>query len=122
MLSEENNFTEEEARDIVEKVLTSPDNFIEMLTKYGDRAVHRINHGQLHLDFDDRENSSWNDDIINKLPLYHPVTITSWKGIIYVHSLDYETIDCNCLGTREILVKIMTIFGDKRQLNRNIKY
>ena len=116
MLLEENNFTKEAIVSLVVETLRSPENMIKMLQKHGKKAVYHIDHGQLHLDFDDRENSSWNDDIINMFPLYHPVTATSWKGIIYVHSLDDETVDCNCMGTREILERIMEAHGDKREL------
>lgn len=122
MLSEEYKFTEEESKALVEEKLTSPENIIKMLEKYGKHALYNLHHGQLHLEFDDRENTSWNDDIINMFPLHRPVTTTSWKGIIYVHCLDNETIDCNCMGTREILETIMKIHGDKSKLNNNNKY
>ena len=53
---------------------------IKMLKKYGEVAAYHINHGQLHLDFDDRENSGWNQDIIGLFPTEKPAAMTSWKG------------------------------------------
>lgn len=116
MLLEENKFTQEEIKTLVKETLESPDNMIKMLQRYGKRATYDIRHGQLHLDFDNRENSSWNDDIINMFPLDYPVTMTSWKGIIYVHCLDEDTEDYNCMGTREILEMILAAHGDKSKL------
>jgi hypothetical protein len=118
MLLEENKFTKEEVRTLVEKTLRSHENMIMMLEKHGKNAVYQIDHGQLHLDFDNRENSSWNDDIINMFPLDYPVTMTSWKGIIYVHCLDDERINCSCMGTREIIEIILAAHGDKRKLTK----
>lgn len=110
-----------EIKKIVEEVLSSPCNMIRMLLKYGKRATCQIDHGSLHLDFDDRVNSPWNDDIIRMLPLDLPVTATSWKGIIYVHCLSGNPIDCNGMGTHEILEMIMARYADvaeaKKRLN-----
>ena len=92
-----------------------------MLQKYGRHALFRIDHCQLHLDFDNRENSPWNHDIINLFPTDHPVEMTSWKGIVYVHYLNEEPVDCNCKGTREIMEMIYVPWGEwkpkLRQLN-----
>jgi hypothetical protein len=116
MLLEENKFTKEEIKSLIESTLRSPANMVMMLLKYGNHAVRMIDHGQLHLDFDNRDNTSWNDDIINMFPLDYPVTMTSWKGVIYVHCLEDETIDCSCMGTRKILEMILLTHGDKRKL------
>ena len=118
MTMEDYKFNEEEIESLVEEILCNPVNMVMMLLKHGKRAANRIDHGQLHLDFDNRENSSWNDDIINMFPLDHPVTMTSWKGIIYVHCLDEETVDCNCMGTKEIMQMIMAAHGDKRNIKK----
>lgn len=107
--------TKEEVKKLVEYALTSPVNMAKMLLKYGRVATYNIHHGQLHLDFDNRSNDSWNDDLINLFPLKHPVTMTSWKGIIYVHSLDDPTVDCNCQGTREILENIVELYADEKE-------
>ena len=109
------NLTEKEIKELVMETLTSPANLIMMLLKYGKRAAYRIDHGQLHLDFDNRENSSWNDDIIKMFRLDHPVTMTSWKGVIYVHCLDDETVDCDCMGTRRIMEMIVKKYGGKTE-------
>jgi hypothetical protein len=107
--------TKEEVKMLVKYALTSSVNMARLLLKYGKFAAFCIDHGQLHLDFDNRSNSSWNDDLINLFPLKHPVTMTSWKGIIYVHSLDDPTVDCNCQGTCEILEKIVELYADETE-------
>ena len=107
--------TEQEIKELVKDTLTSPAKMIIMLAKHGKIAAHRIDHGQLHLDFDNRENSSWNDDIINMFHLDRPVTMTSWKGIIYVHCLEEELVNCSCMGTREIMEMILKNHGVKTE-------
>ncbi len=113
--------SETEIEKIVEDVLTSPCNMIKLLLKYEKRATYQIDHGCLHLDFDDRVNSPWNDDIIRMLPLEFPVTATSWKGVIYVHSLDGDPIDCDGMGTHEILEMIMANFADVAEAKKRLK-
>lgn len=122
MISEERKFTGEEARALVERVLTCPENIIYMLEKHGSHAVRMLNHGQLHLDFDDRNDTTWNADIINLLPLSRPVTATSWKGSLYIHSLYDETIDAGGRGTREVLELILKTYGDKSKLINPSRY
>ena len=107
--------SEVEIKKLVEDTLTSPEKMIIMLAKHGKSATHQIDHGQLHLDFDNRVNSSWNDDIISMFHLDRPVTMTSWKGIIYVHSLDEELVNCSCMGTREIMEMIVKKHGVKTE-------
>ncbi len=102
---------ESEIKELVRTTLTAPENLIKMLVKYGRKAPYRIDHGQLHFDFDNRENSSWNDDIINMFPLGEPVTMTSWKGTIFVHCLSEKPVDCCCMGTREIMEMILRNHG-----------
>ncbi len=104
----------EEVVKIVEEARRDPQNIIRMIQKYGDRAVKSIHEGRLHLDFDDREGSSFNQDLLNLMPfeMRHPVCFTSWKGIIYVHSLDSATMDCNFMGTGKILAEVILNYGD----------
>ena len=108
-------FSEKEIKKLVEDTLTSPAKMIIMLAKHGKSATRHIDHGQLHLDFDNRGNSSWNDDIINLFHLDRPVTMSSWKGIIYVHCLDEDSVDCSCMGTRKILEMIVEKHGVKTE-------
>jgi hypothetical protein len=108
-------FSEKEIKKLVEDTLTSPAKMIIMLVKHDKTAAPYIDHGQLHLDFDNRENSSWNDDIINLFHLDRPVTMTSWKGNIYVHCLNEAPIDCSCMGTREIMEMIVKKHGVKTE-------
>ena len=101
---------------IVEKVRKSPRNMINLLEKYGEEAARMIDDGQLHLDFDNRYSSNWNQEIIRLLPLEIPMAITSYKGIIYVHCLDEETVDCNCWRTQEILEMMVERHGDVKAI------
>ena len=105
----------------VRDTLESPENIIKMLQKYGRIALYNINHCQLHLDFDNRENSAWNHDMINLFPTDHPVEMTSWKGTIYVHFLDEKCVDCCSKGTREIMEMIVTKCGDEAKIREIIK-
>lgn len=115
------NLLKEEIAGFVKETLRSPENVIKMLQKYGETALYRIDHCQLHLDFDNRDNSSWNHDMINLFPTDHPVEMTSWKGIVYVHYLNEEPVDCNCKGTREIMEMIVTKCGDEAKIREIIK-
>ena len=85
--------SEENIQKLVKATLESPFSMIKMLKKHGHKAAHRIEHGQLHLDFDDRTNNSWNMDIISLFPTDQPVAMTSWKGIIYVHYLEEPPVN-----------------------------
>ena len=115
------NISEEDIKKLVKATLESPYSMIKMLKKHGHKAAHRIEHGQLHLDFDDRENNSWNMDIISLFPTDHPVAMTSWKGDIYVHHLDEPPVNCNGMGTREILEMIIAKVGDENKINEILK-
>ena len=64
--------SDEKIAEYVKDTLENPENMIKMLKKYGEVAAYHINHGQLHLDFDDRENSGWNQDIIGLFPTEKP--------------------------------------------------
>ena len=116
-----NYISEEKISEYVKETLESPENIIKMLQKYGKTALYRINHCQLHLDFDNRENSAWNHDLINLFPTDHPAEMTSWKGTVYIHYLDEEPENCDGMGTREILEKIVTKCGDEAKIRELIK-
>ena len=115
------NISEEEIKKLVKATLESPCNMIKMLEKHGRHATYNIDHGQLHLDFDDRNNNSWNMDIISLFPTDHPVAMTSWKGDIYVHHLDEPPVNCSCMGSREILEKIIAKVGDETKIKEILK-
>lgn len=115
------NISEEDIQKLVKATLESPCNMIKMLEKHGRHATYYIDHGQLHLDFDDRNNNSWNMDIIRLFPTDHPVAMTSWKGIIYVHYLEEPPVNCSCLGSREILAKIIAKVGDENKIKEILK-
>lgn len=115
------NISEENIQKLVKATLESPFSMIKMLKKHGHKAAYRIDHGQLHLDFDDRENNSWNMDIISLFPTDHPVAMTSWKGIIYVHYLEEPPVNCSCMGSREILEKIIAKVGDENKIKEILK-
>lgn len=115
------NISEEEIQKLVKATLESPYNMIKMLKKHGRNATYYIDHGQLHLDFDDRKNNSWNMDIISLFPTDHPVAITSWKGSIFVHYLDEPAVNCGGLGTSEILRMIIAKVGDENKIKEILK-
>jgi hypothetical protein len=104
----------EEVERIVEVARRDPQNVIKMIQKYGDRAIRRIHDGKLHLDFDDREGTSYNNDLLKLMPfkMKHPVSFTSWKGIIYVHCLDFEIMNCSAWSTADILTEIIMKHGE----------
>ena len=113
--------SKEKISEFVKETLESPENVIKMLQKYGKTALYRIDHCQLHLDFDNRNNSPWNHDMINLFPTDYPVEMTSWKGNVYVHFLNEETVDCTSKGTCEILEMIVTKCGDETKISKLIK-
>ena len=115
------NISEEDILKLVKATLESPCNMIKMLEKHGRHATYYIDHGQLHLDFDDRNNNSWNMDIIRLFPTDHPVAITSWKGSIYVHYLDEPAENCSGLGSSEILRMIISKVGDETKIKEILK-
>lgn len=116
-----------EITEMVEVARSLPANMALMTLKYGARAIEHIRHGMLHLDFDDRNGSSWNNDLLKLMPvkLRYPVSITSYKGNLYVHSLDSEVIECSGLGTGEILTRIIEEYGEineNEKVNLNVNY
>ena len=110
----------EEIEQLVENALEDPENVVKMIKKHGKQTLDYIAHGQLHLNFDIRDNSTWNNDIINLFPLKRPVVITSWKGCLYAHWLD-ETTDYTCKGTREIIEDILAKYIDDEKARKMIE-
>ena len=103
----------EEVMRKVEEARRDPQNFIRMIQKHGKHAIREIHEGRLHLDFDDREGTSYNNDLLKLMPyvMRVPVSFTSWKGIIYVHSLIDEVMNCSALPTGNILTEVIMKYG-----------
>lgn len=110
--------SKEEIKKLVDKTLRSSENMIKLLQKYGKGATWQIDHGCLHLDFDNRYNSTWNADILALFPLDYPVAITSYKGRIFAHCLEWST-EFDCLGTHEILEQILEKYVDAQTVRNN---
>ena len=111
---EKKEFNREEVERIVDEARRDPQNIIRMIQKHGDHAVRTIHEGRLHLDFDDREGTSYNNDLLKLMPyvMRRPVSFTSWKGIIYVHSLENEVMNCSAWRTADILTEIIMKYGE----------
>lgn len=110
--------SEEEIKKLVDKTLRSPENMIKLLQKYGKSAARQIDHGCLHLDFDNRYNTTWNADILALFPLDYPVAITSYKGGIYAHCLGW-TEEFGGWGTHDILERILEKYVDAETVRKN---
>ncbi len=89
---------------------------LRMMLKYGDYSLQRMDHGLLHLDFDNRHNTPWNNELLWLFPMEMPVALTSYKGIIYGHCLDNELTDYNCMGTGDILADMIMKYGDESKI------
>ena len=116
--------TDEKIKELVQKTLSQASNVILMLAKHGNSGVHRLDHGQLHLDFDDREPSGWNCDLLKLFPLRYPVAMTTWKGTVAVHFLD-ESHVFDVKGTREVFEYVLKKWGDETEMEKkleNFKY
>lgn len=111
---EKKEFNREEVERIVDEARRDPQNIIKMIQKYGERAIQNIHDGKIHLDFDDREGTSYNNDLLKLMPyvMRRPVSFTSWKGIIYVHSLDDEVMNCSAWRTADILTELIMKYGE----------
>ena len=110
--------SEEEIKKLVDNTLSSPENMIKLLQKYGESAASKIDHGCLHLDFDNRYNTTWNADILALFPLDYPVAITSYKGTIYAHFLEWNEEFCGW-GTHDILERILEKYVDAETVRKN---
>lgn len=112
--------TDEKIKELVQKTLSKASNIILMLVKYGNHGVYRLNHGQLHLDFDDRNPSGWNYDLLKLFPLRYPVAMTTWKGTVAVHFLD-ESHVFDVKGTREVFEYVLKKWGDKAEMEKRLE-
>ncbi len=103
----------EEVMRKVEEARRDPQNFIRMIQKHGKHAIRKIHEGRLHLDFDDWEGTSYNNDLLKLMPyvMRVPVSFTSWQGIIYVHSLSDEVMNCSAWPTGDILTEVIMKYG-----------
>ena len=88
---------------------------VDMLEKNRDKTAQNFNHGHLHIDFDDREGTNYNNDLLRAMPfkLTHPVMITSYKGCDYAHCRDDEVMDLSNLSTGDILTEIIMKHGEE---------
>ena len=111
--------TDEKIRELVEKTLRKSINVISMIIKHGDRGVRFIDHGQLHIDHDDRELAGWNNDLLKLFPLKRPVTMTTWKGRVAVHFLD-ETYYFGEAGTRAVFEYVLKRWGDENEMIKRL--
>lgn len=102
--------TDEKIKELVEKTLSNPENIIKMISKYGSYGVEHIDHGQLHIDHDDRVNTGWNNDLLKLFPLSRPVTMTTWKGLVAVHFLD-QSYYFGEEGTRNVFEYVLKRWG-----------
>ena len=111
---EKKEFETWEVDQIVDEALRDPKNIIKMIQKYGEHAIQNIHDGKIHLDFDDREGTSYNNDLLKLMPfnLKYPFSITSWKGTVYVHCLDIESINCSGWSTTDILSTIVSEYSE----------
>lgn len=102
-------------KKLVKTILENPENMIKMLKKFGNQATHRIDHGQLHINYDDREPLGWNQELLKLFPLRYPVAMTSWKGTVSVSFLD-EVHRFDVVGTREMMEYVLEKWGDQKKI------
>ena len=107
--------TDEKIKELVEKTLSNAANIIAMIAKHGNYGVYHIDHGQLHIDHDDRVTTGWNNDLLKLFPLKRPVTMTTWKGLVAVHFLD-ETHYFGEEGTRAVFEYVLKRWGDEKEM------
>ena len=102
-------------KKLVEAILCDSQSMIRMLIKFGKTAASHIDHGQLHIDHDDREPSGWNQELLKLFPLRYPVAMTSWKGCISVSFME-EVHYFGEAGTREVLEYVLEKWGDEMEI------
>ena len=102
-------------KKLIEKTLSDPKNMIKMLEKFGEQAVRLIDHGQLHIDHDDREPTGWNQELLKLFPLRYPVAMTSWKGCVAVSFME-EVHYFGEVGTREALEFVLEKWGIETEI------
>jgi len=110
---EKKELIREEVLAKVQEARRNPENIVKMLSKHKDMTAFRFEHGQLHLEFDDREGTSYNMDILKLMPyeLKWPVMITSFQGSLYVHSLSDDPWCLSGETTANILTDIIMKYG-----------
>ena len=108
-------------KKLVEAILCDSQSMIRMLIKFGDMATSRIDHGQLHINYDDRVPSGWNQELLKLFPLRYPVAMTSWKGTVSVCFLD-ELHCFDAVGTREMLEYVLEKWGDESRIKNAIEH
>ena len=105
----------ETIKKLVEAILCDSQSMIRMLIKFGKTAASHIDHGQLHINYDDREPSGWNQELLKLFPLRYPVAMTSWKGTVSVSFLD-EVHRFDVVGTREMMEYVLEKWGDQKKI------
>ncbi len=108
-------------KKLVEGILCDSQSMIWMLIKFGKTAASHIDHGQLHIDHDDREASGWNQELLKLFPLRYPVAMTSWKGCISVSFME-EVHYFGEAGTREVLEYVLEKWGDESRIKNAIEH
>ncbi len=115
---------EKEKKEIIKKLvmetLTDSANMICLLVRFGKTAASRIDHGQLHIDPDDREPSGWNQALLKLFPLRFPVAMTTWKGCISVSFME-EVHYFGEAGTREVLEYVLERWGNESGIKKAIE-
>ncbi len=115
---------EKEKKEIIKKLvmetLTDSANMICLLVRFGKTAASHIDHGQLHIDHDDREPSGWNQALLKLFPLRYPVAMTTWKGCISVSFME-EVHYFGEAGTREVLEYVLERWGNESGIKKAIE-
>ena len=112
--------TDEKIKELVEKTLSNPANIVAMIAKYREDGVRFIDHGQLHIDHDDRVTTGWNNDLLKLFPLARPVVMTTWKGLVAVHFLD-ENYFFGEEGTRAVFEYVLKRWGVEAEMKKKLE-
>ena len=112
--------TDEKIKELVKKTLSNPANIVAMIAKYGEHGVRFIDHGQLHIDHDDRVTTGWNNDLLKLFPLRYPVVMTTWKGLVAVHFLD-ENYYYSEEGTRKVFEYVLKKWGNRAEMEKKLE-
>ena len=119
IIMEKKELIREEVLAKVQEARRNPEIIVKMLSKHKNMTAFRFEHGQLHLEFDDRKGTSYNMDLLKLMPyeLKQPVMITSWKGSLYVHSLSDDPWCLSGETTATILTDIIMKWGEEKENN-----
>ncbi len=118
-MERKNKFSEDQIQKLVQAILCDADNVCKMLQKHK-QNMFLIDHGQLHIDHDDRSYTGWNDDLLKLFPLWRPVVMTTWKGHVAVHFLD-ENHYFGEVGTREALEYVLSVYGYEPEMLKRME-